>query len=54
MVVRPISRYTTKYLFSDFIGFSFTVLFDPHCGKTGLRGFRPGPTQTGLYSTEDG
>ena len=23
---------------------------EPHCEKTSLRGFRPGPTQTGLYS----
>ena len=23
---------------------------EPRCKKTGLRGFRPGPTQTGLYS----
>ena len=23
---------------------------EPCCEKTGLRGFRPGPTQTGLYS----
>ena len=23
---------------------------EPFCEKTGLRGFRPGPTQTGLYS----
>ena len=23
---------------------------EPRCEKTGLRGFRPGPTQTGLYS----
>ena len=23
---------------------------DPRCEKTGLRGFRPGPTQTGLYT----
>ena len=22
---------------------------EPHREKTGLRGFRPGPTQTGLY-----
>ena len=22
---------------------------EPRCEKTGLRGFRPGPTQTGLY-----
>ena len=26
------------------------ILFEPRCDKTGLRGFRPGPTQTGLYS----
>ena len=26
------------------------VLNEPHCEKTGLRGCRPGPTQTSLYS----
>ena len=26
------------------------ALFEPRRQKTGLRGFRPGPTQTGLYS----
>ena len=26
------------------------LLFEPRREKTGLRGFRPGPTQTGLYS----
>ena len=25
-------------------------VYEPRCEKTGLRGFRPGPTQTGLYS----
>ena len=25
---------------------------EPRCGKTGLRGFRPGPTQTRLYGHE--
>ena len=25
-------------------------MIEPRCEKTGLRGFRPGPTQTGLYS----
>ena len=24
--------------------------FEPRCEKTGLRGYRPGPTQTGLYN----
>ena len=27
----------------------FTV-YEPRCEKTGLRGFLPGPTQTGLYN----
>ena len=26
------------------------VLFEPRCEKTGLWGFQPGPTQTGLYN----
>ena len=26
------------------------TIIEPRCEKTGLRGFRPGPTQTGLYS----
>ena len=26
------------------------LYYEPCCEKTGLRGFRPGPTQTGLYS----
>ena len=25
-------------------------IYEPRCEKTGLRGFRTGPTQTGLYS----
>ena len=26
------------------------VSYEPRCEKTGLRGFRPGPTKTGLYN----
>ena len=26
------------------------LAYEPRCEKTCLRGFRPGPTQTGLYS----
>ena len=26
------------------------IIFEPRCEKTGLRGFRPGQTQAGLYS----
>ena len=29
---------------------SLAVLYEPRCEKTGLRGFRPGPAQTRLYS----
>ena len=29
---------------------SFGTLIEPRCEKTGLRGFRSGPTQFGLYS----
>ena len=27
-----------------------SYMYEPRCEKTGLRGFRPGPTLTGLYS----
>ena len=27
------------------------MIIEPQCEKTGLQGFQPGPTQTGLYST---
>ena len=27
-----------------------SLINEPRCEKTGLRSFRPGPTQTGLYS----
>ena len=32
------------------IVFFTTIINEPRREKTGLRGFRPGPTQTGLYS----
>ena len=31
-----------------------TTIFEPRHEKTGLRGFRPGPTQTELYSHRRG
>ena len=42
----------TCYLYITVI-FLMEALFmpyEPHCAKTGLRGFRPGQTQIGLYS----
>ena len=37
---------------SKVIGFPYLVgkIIEPRSEKTGLRGFRPGPTQTGLYN----
>ena len=29
---------------------TMVATYEPRCEKTGLRGFRPGPTQTMLYS----
>ena len=29
----------------------YKIEIEPRCAKTGLRGFRPGPTQTGLYNS---
>ena len=31
-------------------GYPTPMKYEPRCEKTGRRGFRPGPTQTGLYS----
>ena len=35
--------------FNVYISTEVPVLNEPCCEKTGLQGFRPGPTQTGLY-----
>ena len=35
---------------SFFVSFKTNLQFEPRCEKTGLRGLRPGPTQTRLYS----
>ena len=32
------------------VGVNVRKIIEPRREKTGLRGFRPGPTQTGLYS----
>ena len=42
-------KYWYLYEFITFILRS-QLLFEPRSEKTGLRGFRPSPTQTGLYS----
>ena len=34
---------------ADEFGVSEEVIIEPRREKTGLRDFRPGPTQTGLY-----
>ena len=35
---------------SVFLNYVAVFVNEPPCEKTGLRGFRPGPTQTGLWS----
>ena len=37
-------------LFAAVIGVIHVSLNEPRSEKTGLRGFLPGPTQTGLYN----
>ena len=39
-----------KLLWSHIIEKNMLPVFEPRCKKTGLRGFRPSPTQTELYS----
>ena len=41
---------TTKLEISLHISTFIASIFEPRCEKTGLRGFRPGQTQTGLYN----
>ena len=39
--------------FTVFVKLNFCallLLYEPRCEKIGLLGFRPGPTQTGLYN----
>ena len=45
-----ISIYWTKPVDVLFWDLAPQGVFEPRCEKTGLRGFRPGPTQTRLYN----
>ena len=42
--------YICPIIFYSYINYNKTDIYEPRSEKTGLRGFRPGPTQTGLYS----
>ena len=44
----PVEKSTLSFLIGANNPLNLT--FEPRCEKTGLRGVRPGPTQTGLYS----
>ena len=46
----------TGRIFSESISQSevWNMAYEPRCEKTCLRGFRPGPAQTGCTATEDG
>ena len=54
MYVVEASKVNSIYLHekqNDFnVHFEYVPIYEPRSEKTGLRGFRPGPTQTGLYS----
>ena len=42
---------SSRSVFTKILAIStIAALYEPHFGETGLLGFRPGPTQTGLYS----
>ena len=45
-------RFITAFMFCPCLEFWLASFrqFEPRREKTGLRGFRPGPTQTGLFS----
>ena len=47
-----LSRIMRKPVFgvADQVRFQIIIKYEPRSEKTGLLGFRPGPTQTGLYS----
>ena len=47
-----IYRLYSRYLVEHLLGMSSSLAFpyEPRCGKTGLRGFRPVPTQTTLHN----
>ena len=43
-------EYNIGWFSGHFFSYIFLKLYEPRSEKTGLCGFRPGPTQTGLYS----
>ena len=47
MVLISKNRFTHDH---DLLIYTRGTTNEPRSEKTGLRGFRPGPTQTGLYS----
>ena len=46
-LLRPVCRSLGYFVLKNILT---CMIYEPRCEKTGLRGFRPGPTQTGLYS----
>ena len=48
--LEPTSSATETSMSLESLAVAGSGTCEPRCEKTGLRGFRPGPTQTGLYS----
>ena len=46
VAVQTFSNFTLKSIILKCL----FILYEPRCEKTGLLGFRRGPTQTGLYN----
>ena len=50
MILRSMTLAYAMLVLSQCGSVLYNRIFEPRSEKTGLRGFRPGPTQTGLYS----
>ena len=52
-VLRPGKTQISFNSYTELVSSKFRIkelVYEPRCENTGLRGFRPGPTQTGLHS----
>ena len=49
-IVRVIPEFSLSSLFILSYHAYYVCIYEPRCEKTGLRGFRPGPIHTRLYS----
>ena len=48
-VIGPTFQFDVPRLKFGAVSYGMSLIYEPRREKTGLRGFRPSPTQTGLY-----